>query len=508
MSYRQYLPPAPLLIGYDPFTDVPADHLARLVERAVEVAIEPPVRECAPGQPPFDPRLVLKVLVYGYCIGIRSSRQLERMCQESLPFLFLTRGDTPSYRTLCQTRTHSEAELEKVWITLIVSAGEAGLTCLGRVKIDSSKFRANAGSELVVSASDYEWLRAELNDILAEAAKADAIEDAEGTRVRVRMDRDVPPDHMRDILRRLRVQRNQAAADADPASDTDAPTPICLSQHMVSRIEASIVAIDMAEAEGLKHVSLTDPDARMMGEGCEKRVRECHSYEVVIDKGLIVASTTTNDVDSHRLATLVDAAAANEPDGVLAVDADSGYYSGDSVATLIDAGIDTSIPDTNVACDVHRNQPVGTLRASQAGGVPFTYDDDRDAYTCPQGNTLALVQQRRKCGQDTKIYRAVNECRDCPLAAICLTQKNAGRRSLSVGVRNDVLEPARKRFSEPAHVERYHHRSEVETVFAFIRSALGYKSWLLRGSQKVACEGKLFSLAYQLRKLHTAGFNM
>ena len=104
MSYRPYNPPSPRLIGYDPFYDLPRDHLARLVEIVVEESIGPPKGTRGPSQPAFDPRLCVKVLTYGYATGVRSSRQLEKLCDESLPYLFLTRGDTPSYRTLCSVR--------------------------------------------------------------------------------------------------------------------------------------------------------------------------------------------------------------------------------------------------------------------------------------------------------------------------------------------------------------------------------------------------------------------
>src|ERR1700722_2981419 len=101
MPFRDYPPPSPLLIGYDPYSDLPSGHLARLVERIVEGSVGTLSRPSVPGQPPYDPRLCLKVLIYGYATGNRSSRQLERMCRENLAFLFLTRGDAPSYRTLC-----------------------------------------------------------------------------------------------------------------------------------------------------------------------------------------------------------------------------------------------------------------------------------------------------------------------------------------------------------------------------------------------------------------------
>src|SRR4051812_43073030 len=115
MGYRRYGPPLRLLFGYDPVRDLAPDHLARLVEQVVEATVQPPRRPDQPGQPPYDPRLCVKVLIYGSAPGGRFSRQLARHCKESLPFLFLTRGDTPSYHTLCTARTQEGAYLEAVW---------------------------------------------------------------------------------------------------------------------------------------------------------------------------------------------------------------------------------------------------------------------------------------------------------------------------------------------------------------------------------------------------------
>jgi transposase len=75
------------LIGFDPYRDLPPDHLARLGDQVVDETVKPPKRPDGPGQPPFDPRLCLKVLVYGYATGMRSSRRLEQACQEKLAFL-------------------------------------------------------------------------------------------------------------------------------------------------------------------------------------------------------------------------------------------------------------------------------------------------------------------------------------------------------------------------------------------------------------------------------------
>jgi hypothetical protein len=543
-----------LLFGYDPFRDLPTDHLARLVEQVVEASLTPKRRPAGPGQPPFDPRLPIKVLVYGYATGQRSSRQLERLCDESLPYLFLTRGDTPSYRTLCSVRVEQSELIEQVWIDLFAVAADVGLKRLGHIVVDSTKLRANASPEAVLTADEYEPVRQELRQILAEAAAQDAQEAAEGRPGATRLEREVPAEQMREILRRVRQRRARAKhataataaarpAAAPPAPGAEAPRPepapvpgaaeaaaparmaaaasaararpeaegrgqFRLGPRMRPRIEAAVTAIDAAQAEARKHLCLTDPDARMMPEGREKRVRECHSFEVAVDREaglLVVGQTTQEGQDNARLEALVRAAQEQEPSGVQAVDGDSGYYAGDAVGRLLAAGIDLCVPDSHTACDLHRGQPIGTTRERARGQVEFVYDAGNDCYRCPEGNELRRRQQRRSHGQTVTDYRAVGDCRACPLAAVCLTQAKAKRRTLRVGEERPALAAALQRFAEPGHRERYRHRGEiVESVFGFVRGVLGYTRFLLRGEERVACEGRLIKVGYQLRKVHGA----
>ena len=85
VPYRPYPPAVPALVVRDPVVDLPPDHLARLVDQVVDEVVHPEVRPLGPGQPPYNPRLCLKVLVYGYAVGIRSSRRLEQLCDREPP---------------------------------------------------------------------------------------------------------------------------------------------------------------------------------------------------------------------------------------------------------------------------------------------------------------------------------------------------------------------------------------------------------------------------------------
>jgi hypothetical protein len=276
---------------------------------------------------------------------------------------------------------------------------------------------------------------------------------------------------------------------------------------MVRRVQEALLAIECALKTGLKHLCLTDPDARMMPEGRTKRVQMCHSWEVAVDRDaalLAMGQSTQTGNDNARLEAIVEAAAANEPEGVAAVDADSGYYAGDAIGRLLTSGLDLCVPDSNTACDLHRGQPVGTTRALHCGNVEFTYDEQSDCFRCPEGNELRRRQTSHDTGnRKTNDYRAIRCCQGCPQAPQCLTRPEVRHRTLKTSEYHAILQADLQRFNEPEHQERYHHRSDVvETVFGFLRSTLGYTRWLLRGEKKVACEERLFRLAYQLRKVH------
>jgi transposase len=480
-----------MLFGYDPVRDLPPDHLARLVEQVVEASIVPAHRSRRPGQPPFDPRLPIKVLVYGYATGQRSSRQLERLCHESLPYLFLTRGDTPSYRTLCSVRGEQGALIEAVWVNLFAVANAVGLQRLGHVVIDSTKLRANASPEAVLTKDEYAAVRQELAQILAEAAQVDEKEAGEGPPGTTRLGQEVAPDQMREILRRVRQQQtaakqaakagkepaSEAGAESSPEPERDAAARAPLGPRMRERIEAAVTALDEAMAEGREHLCLTDPDARMMAGGRDKQVRECHSLEVVVDREdglLVVGQTTQEGSDNERLEPLIAAAQEHEPNGVVAADADSGYYGGDPIGRLIEDGVDLCVPDSNTAADLHRGRPVGTTRSRGQEWVELTYEAEADQYRCEANNVLRRTQQREHGGQEVTVYRAAQECGECPRKEECLRQPGAKHRTVKVGKYQALLEADRQRFNEPEHRERYRHRGEVvETVFGFVRGCWG-----------------------------------
>jgi transposase len=509
VSYRAHSAPTAMFFGYDPVQDLPGNHLAWLVERVVEEALQHPALPLKKGQPAFDPRLCAKVLLYGYATGIRSSRQLERQCRENLPFLLLTRGDTPSYRTLCYFRVEHQKLIEEVWISLFGVAEQLGMQRLGRIVVDSSKFRADASPESVIKAEEYTVFREQLQLILKEAQDIDANEDQNPPGA-TSLDTEVKPDQMREIIRAIR-KRIAAEKDQTPTSteDESASRPSApLGPRMLPRIKAALDTLDEAEQEGLKHACLTDPDARMMGEGRDKPIKECHSFEVAVDvdAALLVAAGVTQQHDNSRLKPLCDAAQLQEPCPIVSADADSGYYKGEVIAQLQEEGIDTCVPDGSTAKRMRCANTPEALLSEQDASVALRYDAQRDVYVCAADKVLSVVQTRKQGGRDVKIYRSETPCTGCALAAACLRKATSKYRITSRAVDADnVVDAALVRFEDPLHRQRYHNRGKVvETVFAFVRHVLGFSRWTLRGKERVSAEGTLIQSAYQFRKVYCA----
>jgi hypothetical protein len=451
---------------------------------------------------PYDPRLMLKILLYGYCTGIRSSRQLEKQCVESLPFRYLTRSECPCFRTLCAARTGLEEELKLCFLTMAASAEKVGMKRVGRITIDSTKIRADVSSDSIVREKDFESTIRVLEEILKEAQIRDSKEDSEGYDGQTHLDREIGTDQMRETLRHVRkVIHHEKTGDNEPPGER-----LALGPEMKPKLEKAVKDLKEAAQEERSYISLTDPDANMMREGRDKHFAECHSFEVAIDSGiLVVAQTTQCGTDNSRLPVIVAAAKEQEPNGVLEVMADSGYFDGDNIVDLENAAIATCIPSGDTACDLRKGLPVGTTRDGKIGKGLMAYDPEHNWYICEQGEKLTYESKEHRNGKDVLIYKKRSDCTDCPIKERCMTRKNVKRRVLHVPADQNQIKEILNRFQEEEHRKRYWQRAPtVETIFAFIRRVLNFKRWSVRGKEKVEAEAQLLRASFQLRKLHTA----
>jgi transposase len=480
VGYKPHPPVERLLIGYDPLDVVCDDHLAKLIDKVVE-EVAPPDPRSLFGQRAYSPQMLAKILLYGYATGTFSSRRLAQNCVEHLAYLYLSRGQRPCFKTLASARVNLKEYLERVWLTLLATCACEGLACVGKIAVDASRFKANTSRDLVVADAEYDKLLARLDELLVRAREVDSFEDREGEAVNTRTKVDVSRITVRQVVRSLGKEAPQGS----------------LSARGSKRLQECRQAVEEAQREGRAHVSLSDPDARMMPIGSGRRVSMGHALEVAVDSGVIVAGSTNNHAtDSGHLLPMVFEACQNDPAPVSEVAADSAYFLAEDVVELEDAGIEAVVPDSATAGKMRRGEPIAKEQT-----VSFTPVQGKDAFLCPMGNELRLCDLRAKGG--ARKYRAARPCTGCPLAQVCLQKPGTKRRTLSVRPHNDRISKYLSRFDDPQVCTRYHARGPcVETVFAFLRRVLGFAQWSVRGATKIASEGELLKCTYQVRKLH------
>jgi transposase len=189
-TYRPYVPERDLLPPPGLREWSPEDHLAYFVSDLVDQldlsAIATVYEEEDRGYPPYHPVMLTKVLVYAYCVGVFSSRKIQRRLIEDVPFRVLAAGNEPDFRTIADFRKRHLAALQGFFEQVLHLARELGTPRVGRVALDGSKVKTNASKHKAMSYSRMREKQKQCDEVtllLAQAEAADAAEDAEYGRI-------------------------------------------------------------------------------------------------------------------------------------------------------------------------------------------------------------------------------------------------------------------------------------------------------------------------------------
>src|SRR5687768_6070635 len=185
-TYRPYVPEQDLLLPPSLRDWLPEHHLAYFVSDLIDQldlsAITAGYEDDERGYPPYHPVMLTKVLVYGYCVGVFSSRKIQRRLSEDIPFRVLAAGNEPDFRTIADFRKRHLTALQGLFEQVLRLARELGVPRVGRVAIDGSKVQANASKHKAMSYGRMRekttQLREEVKALLAQAEAADAQDDA------------------------------------------------------------------------------------------------------------------------------------------------------------------------------------------------------------------------------------------------------------------------------------------------------------------------------------------
>ena len=317
---------------------LPPEHLAYFISDVVDQldlsAITARYEEERRGGPPYQPRMIVKVLLYGYCTGVASSRRMAQRLHEDIAFRVLAANNTPDFRTISDFRKDHLEALADLFLQVLELCQQAGLVKLGHVALDGTKVRANASKHKAMSYGRMKekegQLAAEVAELLRRAGEVDDDEDR-----RYGKDRrgDELPEELTYRESRLRKIREAKAV-----------------------LEAGALAeAEQAESEGRNHPGVpddkaqrnfTDPDSRIMPGPGGRDFQQSYNCQAVVDNAhqVIVAARATNQPsDKGQAVSMVEETVSNTGAVPKEVSADAGYYSAKAVDELYDLGVDPFI---------------------------------------------------------------------------------------------------------------------------------------------------------------------
>ena len=345
-TFRPYAPDQMLLMPSDLREWLPEGHLAHHVSDLVDgldlTAFYAPYEGDGRRNAPYEPRMMVKVLIYAYATGVFSSRGVARRLEEDVAFRVLGAGNFPQHRTLSEFRRRHLSDFEELFVEVVRLAQELGLASFGKLSIDGTKVRANASKRKAMSYGRMEEeerrLSGEVKALLATAGDADAADDA-------RLGPEVRGDELPAELRRreerlaaIRAAKERLEAAQRAADDARGRQP----GEDRNPKGGSPYKRSYGEPEGKSQSNFTDPDSGIMKTSSEG-FQQCYNAQVAVDgeHQLVVATeVTANASDQGELPLLLDEVSetfGEQPERVLA---DAGYSNERDLADLETRGID------------------------------------------------------------------------------------------------------------------------------------------------------------------------
>src|SRR5712671_3069678 len=331
-SYRGYHPEQDFLLPPSLREWLPENHLVYFVSDVVDnlnlSALDAVYGDEQRGQPPYDPRMMTKVLVYGYCVGVFSSRRIERRLAEDVGFRVLAAGNAPNFRTIADFRKLHLSTLAGLFEEVLRIALEAGALKLGQVALDGTKLKANASKHKAMSYGRMkereQQLRAEVRELLAQAEAADAAEDAHygGDR---RGD-ELPAELQRRETRLKKIRAAQRAPEERERQEAE-------------KAGKPRTEVQQAKPADKEQYNFTDPESRLMkgSDGLVQGYNAQAAVEPVLQ--LIVGPSVTPAANDKQqiepMVQVIEQQSGQRPTGLLA---DSGYCSEKNLAYLAALG--------------------------------------------------------------------------------------------------------------------------------------------------------------------------
>ncbi len=441
---------------------VAADHPVRAYDAFVEAldfpALGVELDSHQVGNSEYDPKAMMKFLVYGYSYGVRSSRKLERETHQNLAFIWLMGGLKPDHKTIAEYRRKNKKALKKVLKQCAGLCIHLGLIAGNALFVDGAKVRANASRSRTHDRAYYEQqmsgIEGRIEQLLEECERVDQEEEGEGSWV---------------------------AMDKGLANE--------------SRLKGKVQEVLEAFSEtGREALNVTDPDCAVM-HGIQGSHASYNVQSVVDGKhGLIVhAEAVSETSDVNQFARQIEQAQEVLPEPCQVACADAGYADTEELQKIDAQGIKVVVPSQRQA--LHEEE--GPFSKGH-----FRYDREQDCYWCPAGQRLSYVGTDKKSGKRHYQITRRELCHRCEHYGSCTTAKK-GRKVIRLPL-EEVKEKLEAQYEEAASHEIYAQRkARVEHPFGHIKRNLKTDAFLMRGRDGVNAETSLLAACFNLARMIT-----
>lgn len=408
------------------------------------------------GNSSYHPKAMLKLLLYGYSYGVRSSRKLEQETHNNLTFIWLMGGLKPDFKTISEFRRTNKKALTNVLKQCARLCVKLNLIAGNVLFIDGTKIRANAGRS---QSHDSKWYEEKL-------AKID--------------------EHIEQLLEECEAQdQSEEGLNSFVAMDKE----LKQSKRLKQKIQS---ALEELKSSDKKKVNMTDPDCATM----HSRQGSHASYNVqsvADDKhGLLIHTEPVNEGnDRNQFSNQVDAANHVLKKSCEVASADAGYANTDELEKIDGQNIKVIVPSQQQA--LHGEEKPFSKNH-------FIYDKSQNCYFCPEGNRLTYRSTYKKNGKITYKIEEPLKCRSCVNFGTCT--KSKGGRKITRLKNEEVKERLEAQYKEPSSQEIYARRKEkVELPFGHIKRNLKVTAFLLRGLKGVHAEISLLATCFNMARM-------
>jgi len=444
-SIEEYVTPADPVRAYNAFVDsLSLDELGIIWD------------EHKVGNSEYNPKAMIKLLVYGYSYGIRSSRKLERETYHNLSFIWLMAGLTPDHKTIARFRKNNRDALKNILRQCVRLCIKLDLIDGNTLFVDGSKIRANAAIHNTWTPNKCErYLKKvdqHIESILSECDRIDEQEQNHSSLVKLK-------EELKD------------------------------KEHLKSRVQDILKELKEQERES---INTTDADCvKVKG---RQGIHAGYNGQIVVDEkhGLIVHSDVVNESnDVNQFAHQIEQ--ANQTLGLKCTNAcaDAGYSDIQELKKIDDQHITVIVPSQKQAHD----RPVKPFDKEQ-----FHYDEPNDRYICPQGHPLSYTFFDKN--KQHKVYQIRDKslCLECPHFGLC-TKAKYGRRIRRL-VDEDLKLKLERQYNQESSQAIYKLRKEkVELPYGHLKRNLAVTAFLLRGLEGVKAEMSLLASCFNITRL-------